>query len=251
MQERTIKSISSATLISIHSNYLWFLTLSYSMVIVLANWFDPRLINIFGLTTDAGTLVFPLTFLLSDLITEVYGYKYARRAIWCGFLFNAFYLVYGQLVVHLPSPDFQTNNAMFDSLVAINARIVLASGISYLCSEPLNSYVMAKSKIQLHGRYMACRFVISTLFASFVDSFIFSMIAFYGTMNNHNLFTLIVTMWFIKVLIEITGLPFSTYFAKKLKKIDRTDIYDYQTNFNVFHLETSYVEKDNQFGVKQ
>src|SRR5579883_2959033 len=119
------------------SNYLWFLTLSYTMVILLANWFDPRLIKIFNLTTDAGTLIFPLTFLLSDLITEVYGYKHARRAIWCGFFFNAIFIAYGQLIIHLPSPDFAANNAMFDTLLAMNVRILLASAISYLVAEPL------------------------------------------------------------------------------------------------------------------
>src|SRR5260221_13755082 len=115
----------------IQSNYLWFLTLSYSMVMALANWFDPRLITLFGLTTDAGTLIFPLTFLLSDLITEVYGYKQARRAIWCGFLFNAIFILYGQLVIHMPSPDYPTHNDSFDTLLAMNVRIIIASRISY------------------------------------------------------------------------------------------------------------------------
>ena len=89
------------------SNILWFLTLTYTMIIVLANWFDARLIHLIGLDTDAGTLVFPLTFLLSDLVTEVYGYKFARRAIWCGFLFNAVFLIYSQIVIHLPSQIIQ------------------------------------------------------------------------------------------------------------------------------------------------
>src|SRR5688572_13040806 len=86
--------------------YLWFLVLSYTMVLVLANWFDARLIQIFSFNTDGGTLIFPLTFLLSDLITEVYGYQQARRAIWCGFLFNIFFILYGLAITHLPSPDF-------------------------------------------------------------------------------------------------------------------------------------------------
>jgi uncharacterized integral membrane protein (TIGR00697 family) len=159
-------------------NYLWFLTLSYSMVIVLANWFDPRLISFFGLTTDAGTLIFPLTFLLSDLITEVYGYKFARQAIWCGFLFNALFIVYGQIVVRMPSPAFPTNNEMFDTLLTMNFRIIIASAISYLISEPMNSLVMAKLKIKMHGRYLGIRFVLSTVFASCIDSFIFGTIAF-------------------------------------------------------------------------
>lgn len=237
----------NANIIQLKPNFLWFLTLTYAMVIVLANWFDPRLIKILGLTTDAGTLIFPLTFLLSNLITEVYGYKHARRAIWCGFLFNALFIVYGQLVIHMPSPDYPTNNQMFDTLLATNIRIIVASGISYLISEPLNSFVMAKLKIKMHGRFLGIRFISSTVVAAGTDSFIFSVIAFYGLMSNINLLYLILTMWFIKVLIEIAGLPISIRLAKKLKKVEKLDIYDKNTNFNIFKLDTNYVENDNGF----
>lgn len=229
----------------IESSYLWFITLSYCMVIILANWFDPRLVRIMGLTTDAGTLVFPLTFLLSDLITEVYGYKYARRAIWCGFLFNGFYLAYSQLVIHLPSPSFATNNAMFDEVLAINSRIILASAFSYLCAEPLNSLVLSKLKISMHGRNMPIRFVASTVLAACVDSLIFTVIAFYGTMPDADLVLLMVTMWFIKVVIELLGLPISIYLALKLKRIEQIDMYDTHTAYNIFSLNTDYQRRDN------
>lgn len=237
----------STNIIQLKPNFLWFLTLSYAMVIVLANWFDPRLIKILGLTTDAGTLIFPITFLLSDLITEIYGYKHARRAIWCGFLFNALFIVYGQLVIHMPSPDFPTNNEMFDTLLATNTRIIIASGISYLISEPLNSFTMAKLKIKMRGRYLGIRFISSTIVASGVDSFIFGVIAFYATMSNANLVSLILTMWFIKVVIEMMGLPISIRLAKELKGTEKLDIYDIRTNFNLFSLDASYTEKDNGF----
>lgn len=233
--------------ISIQSNYLWFLTLTYSMVIVLANWFDPRLITLGGFTTDAGTLIFPFTFLLADLITEVYGYKYARRAIWCGFLFNALYILYGQIIIHLPNPDYPTHNAAFDSLLMINSRIILASAISYFCSESLNSYVIAKSKMKMQGRYMALRFVLSTFIASSMDSIIFSTIAFYGTLTFYHLIELMITMCFIKVLIEILGLPLSLTLVNKLKKMDGMDIYDKRTKFNLFSLDVDYIEHDNHY----
>ncbi|MCP4473217.1 MAG: queuosine precursor transporter [Gammaproteobacteria bacterium] len=207
-------------------------------VIVLANWFDPRLIRIFGLDTDAGTIIFPLTFLLSDLITEVYGYKYARRAIWCGFLFNILFIIYGQIVIHMPSPHYQTNNKMFDSLLLADTRIILASSISYFSSEPLNSFVMAKLKIKMKGRYMGIRFILSTFLASGTDSVIFSIIAFYGTINYKNLIYLILTMWLIKVMIELIGLPFSIRISKKLKISEKMDIYDKRTKFNMVSLGT-------------
>ena len=228
-------------------NYLWFLTLTYVMVIVLANWFDPRLINIIGFDTDAGTLIFPFTFLLSDLITEVYGFKYARRAIWCGFLFNALFIIYGQVVIHMPSPHYSTNNEMFDAILATNIRIILASGISYLISEPLNSLIMAKLKIKMHGCYLGIRFISSTIVASGSDSLIFGVIAFYGTMNNMNLFSLILTMWLIKLIIEVLGLPISIRLSKKLKESEHLDIYDKRTNFNIFSLETNYLDQDNEY----
>lgn len=234
-------------ILELKPNFLWFLTLSYAMVIVLANWFDARLIKVFGLTTDAGTLIFPLTFLLSDLITEVYGYKYARRAIWCGLLFNALFIVYGQLVVHMPSPDYVNNNAAFDTLLAINFRIILASAVSYLISEPLNSFVMAKLKIKMEGQLMGVRFLSSTIVASGVDSLFFGIFAFYGVMNNTNLLHLILTMWFIKIIIEAIGLPFSIRLAKKLKQVEKIDIYDKNTDFTLFTLDTNYIDKDNEF----
>lgn len=231
-------------------NYLWFLTLTYSMVIVLANWFDPRLISFFGLDTDAGTLIFPFTFLLSDLITEVYGYKFARQAIWCGFLFNALFIIYGQMVVHMPSPAYQTNNEIFDKLLAMDVRIIIASGVSYLISEPMNAFVMAKLKIKMHGRYLGIRFVLSTVLASCIDSFMFGAIAFYAVMSNENLVSLILTMWFIKVMIECLGLPLSVRLARRLKQVERMDIYDKKTQFTLFSLDTTYPAKANEFNHK-
>ena len=232
-----------------HHYYLWFLTLTYAMVIVLANWFDPRLINIFGMTTDAGTLIFPLTFLLSDLITEVYGYKYARRAIWCGFLYNAMFVAYGQIIIHLPSPEYATNNAQFDALLSTDMRVILASSISYIISEPLNSILMSKLKLKLQGRLIGIRFISSTIVASGIDSLLFSVIAFYGVINQSNLITLILSMWLIKVAIEILGLPISIRLAEKLKTIERLDIYDDHTDFNLFSLDTHYQTTDNHFNL--
>ncbi len=235
--------------ISSRHRHLWFLTLAYSMVIVTANWFDPRLITIFNLDTDAGTIIFPLTYLLSDVITEVYGYKLARRAIWCGFLFNLLFIFYGQIITHMPSPSYAVHNAKFDSLFSTNVRIIAASAISYFSSEPLNCFLMAKLKIKTLGKYMGIRFVLSTVLAAGVDSMSFSVLAFYGTISNHNLVRLALMMWFIKVIIEIAMLPISIRLAKKLKRIERLDIYDDATEFSIFKSDIDYNEADNLYDV--
>lgn len=227
---------------------LWFLLIAYTSVILLANWYDVRLIRVFALETDAGTLIFPFTFLLSDLITEVYGYKYARRAIWTGFLFNFLFIIYGQVIIHLPSPDYAlVTNTSFDNLLQFNSRIILASTLSYLCSEPLNSYLMAKLKLKTKGKYMSLRFVLSTVIASFFDSFIFGTLAFAGTMTNTNLLKFNITMWLIKVGIEVLGLPISIKLAYRLKRYEKLDIYDSRTNFNLFRLEADYSLQNNRY----
>ena len=228
--------------------YLWFLILSYCMVMVLANWFDVRLIRIFSLDTDAGTLIFPLSFLLSDMMTEVYGYQQARRAIWCGFLFNIIFIIYAQIVIHLPSPDYAIiNNAKFDDILAMNSRIIIASTLSYLCAEPLNAFIMAMLKIRFSGHRLAMRFIASTFIASGVDSMIFGTIAFAGLMSNHQLLLLITTMWFMKVFIEVVGLPISLYLTRKLKQIEHLDIYDKKTDFSLFSLDVTYTKNDNRY----
>lgn len=228
---------------------LWFLQVAYVAVILLANWFDIRLIKVMDLETDAGTLIFPLTFIISDLITEVYGYKYARRAIWSGFLFNFIFIIYSQIVIHLPSPSYAlASNQSFDSLLGFNIRIIIASTISYLCSEPLNSYIMAKLKMKTAGKMTYLRFVLSTIVASLFDSFIFGTLAFYGTMPNNDLMKFNATMWLVKIIIEIFGLPLSLKATRKLKEYEMLDIYDIGTKFSLFSLDTVYLDKNNKYG---
>lgn len=242
-----IENVTEQNKLMIHSNYLWYLTLTYSMVIVLSNWFDPRLIKMGVMVTDAGTLIFPFSFLLSNLITEIYGYKYARRTIWCGFLFNLIFIIYGQLIVHMPNPDFLNNNALFDALLTINSRIIFASFISYFVSECFNSYIISIIKIKTKGRHMGLRFFLSTFIASGLDSIIFMTIGFYKTIPDSFFLSMMLTMWFIKVFIELCGLPFSLKLVNRIKKIEKLDIYDNQTNFNLFCFDLNYTQQENKY----
>lgn len=227
--------------------YLWFLILSYSMVIAMSNWFDARLVEIFGMPISPGTLIFPITFLLSDMITEVYGYKHARRAIWSAFLFNIIFICYGQLLIHLPSPSFAQDNTLFNKLLSVNIFIIIGSFSSYIVSEPINSYILAKLKQKYQGRYIAIRFVLSTIIASFLDSVIFASIAFGRVYTTHDIVRIIIDIWITKTIIEIVGLPFSIRLAKFLKKSEQLDIYDYGTNFTPLSFEANYSTNNNKY----
>lgn len=227
--------------------YLWFLILSYSMVIAISNWFDARLVEIFGMVISPGALIFPITFLLSDMITEVYGYKHARRAIWAAFLFNIIFICYGQILIHLPSPSFATDNAVYNKLLSVNFFIIFGSFLSYLISEPINSYILAAMKKKYNGQYIAIRFFLSTIVASFLDSAIFASIAFCRVYPMHDIAKIILDIWIIKTSIEIIGLPFSIRLAKLLKKSEHLDIYDYDTNFTPLSFEAVYSKNNNKY----
>jgi len=226
---------------------LSFFILFYTVAMIYANWFDPRLIRIpfLGLETVAGNFIFPLTFLISNIITEVYGFKHARRAIWCGFGLNFLGIILGQLITLLPSPSYADNSA-FDSIIQKSTKIVIASGISYLIAEPLNSIIMSKMKIKLK-EFIAIRFICSTIFATLIDSIFFILIAFWGILSINNMINMIFTMWGIKVFIEIFGTPFSVRLVKYLKNYERMDIYDRKTKYNLFSLDTTYATNENEF----
>lgn len=233
-------------MIRMQPRVLWFLMLSYSMVLVFANWFAARLISIHGFTTDGGTLLFPFTFIIADVMAEVYGYKHARRAIWAGFFFNILFLAYGNLIILLPAPDYYATAAHFDQVVGVGVRIVLASLVSYLCAEPLNIYIIAKLKIFCEGRKMALRFALSTAVAAAVDTLVFCSLAFAGIVPMNELAMFMLIMWGLKVVIEVLGLPFSVRAAKYLKKYEQLDIYDNHTEFTLLSLDGEYSNSANK-----
>lgn len=243
-------TLNARILLTSQSHVLWFLVISYSMALVSANWFDPRLISIFGLNTGAGAIIFPLTYLFSDIITEVYGYKNARLAVWVGFSFNVIFLLYGQLITHLPSPNSHISMA-FDGFLHSNMRVILASAASYFITEPLNSYLVAKLKILFSGKFIGFRFIISTISAHLINTMIFCSGAFYGLMSNKHLVYFMLTSWIFMVVIELLLLPLSVRLAKKIKIWENIDIYDKKTKFSIFSLDTNYAAQDNEFSLKK
>jgi uncharacterized integral membrane protein (TIGR00697 family) len=227
-------------IIYISPKFLWFLTLSYTVSVVLASWFDSVQIGLFEIHMSGSTIIFPITFQILNIITEVYGYKHARRAIWCGFLFMVIYIIFGQAIRHMPNPDYQTNNTIYDTLLTTHFNSMISLIIFYFASESINSYLVAKSKIITQGHYLFLRMVLSTSFAICIGCSIQSFSVFFREINLISLSGILVML-----LITVACSPLSVYLSKKIKKIEKLDIYDERTSFSIFNFETEYTTKNN------
>jgi uncharacterized integral membrane protein (TIGR00697 family) len=199
--------------------------------LVVSNVVAVKIVDVGGRQFDAGTIVFPLVYLIGDVVTEVWGYGAARRLIWLGF--GCVLLAVGaiQLTLVLPSAGFWAENQdAYETVLGTTWRIFLASLAAYLVGEFVNAYVMARMKVATRGRWLWSRTIGSTVVAEGVDSAIFSTIAFAGTgiaLGNQ-----IVTIWVLKVLWEIAALPLTYRLVRELKRREGVDVYDTATNFN-------------------
>ena len=203
------------------------------------------------LTFDAGTLVFPLSYIFSDVLTEVYGYRNARRVIWIGFfslLLTSLVLVW---VGRLPGEAFWLSTTAsgeaaaadfgqqaYDKIFGLTVRIVLGSLAAYWCGSFLNDFLLARLKVRTAGRYLWVRTIGSTLVGEGVDTLIFALIAFAGVLPTETLVTLIVSNYVFKVGVEVVFTPLTYAIVNRLKQAEGVDVFDRDTDFNPFILST-------------
>jgi uncharacterized integral membrane protein (TIGR00697 family) len=197
-------------------------------------------ISLFGLPLafDAGTILFPVSYIFGDVLTEVYGFKRSRQVIWVGFaslVLTAFVL---WLVRIMPGEATWQQTVGQDAYVAVlggisSGGIVAASLTAYLVGELMNSIVLAKMKVATNGKWLWTRTIGSTLVGEGVDSLIFVFIASLASVFPWSLFgTLVVTNYIFKCTIEILMTPFTYWVVRSLKKAENEDYYDRDTKFN-------------------
>jgi uncharacterized integral membrane protein (TIGR00697 family) len=191
-----------------------------------------KLISPFGFLVPAGIIIFPLSYLFGDVLTEVYGYAAARRVIWLGFACNLLAVVAFSLGGLAPAAPFWHEQAAYETILGFTPRLLLASFIAYLVGEFVNSFVLAKLKIATRGRWLWTRTISSTLIGEGLDTLIFISIAFWGIIPSQLLLTTILTQWIFKVLYEVVATPFTYLVVGFLKRREQLDMYDYRTNFS-------------------
>lgn len=205
-------------------------------VLLISNVASTKLTSFWGLTFDAGTLLFPLSYIFGDILTEVYGYKKSRKVIWTGFFSVMLMSAILMVVTALPPAADWPYNDVFKEIIGLTPRIALASLIAFFAGEFSNSYIMAKMKIYFQGKSLWVRTIGSTFVGEGVDTILFVLIAFYGIFPNEVLFAIIISNYIFKVGIEILFTPITYKAVNFLKKAEKEDYYDNNTNFNPFRI---------------
>jgi queuosine precursor transporter len=218
----------------------WFVAVAAVFVtcLITANIIAVKLILLFGFLVPAGIIVFPLSYLFGDVLTEVYGYGAARQVIWLGFACNLLTVIAIYIAGIAPAaPFWQQNQAAYETILGFTPRLLLASFIAYLVGEFTNSFILAKLKIATRGRWLWTRTISSTLIGEGLDTLIFISIAFWGIIPGQLILTAILTQWIFKVAYEVVATPFTYLVVGFLKRREHMDTYDYRTNFNPLRFE--------------
>jgi len=216
----------------------WFITVVMIFItcLITANITAVKLVSIFGLILPAAIIIFPMSYIFGDVLTEVYGYRQTRRVIWLGFFCNLIAVVAIWLGQVLPPASFWEEQAAYERILGYAPRLLMASFLAYLVGEFANSFVLAKMKIAMKGRWLWARTIGSTLIGEGLDSLVFMTIAFVGTIPMRTLGTAIITQWLAKSVYEAAVTPLTYAAVNFLKRKEGMDVYDYDTRFNPFSL---------------
>ena len=205
-------------------------------VLIISNIASAKVASVMGFNFDGGTILFPISYIFGDILTEVYGYKKSRRIIWTGFFCLVVMALTLLVVQFLPSAKDWPNQTAFEAVLGFIPRLVIASMLAYLAGEFTNSFILAKMKIWTAGKKLWGRTIGSTIVGQGVDSLVFGFIAFYNILPLPALLNLIGTIYVFKVLYEILATPLTYKAVNFLKKAENQDHYDKNTNFNPFSI---------------
>ena len=226
--------------------YYDFLVAGMVTVLLCSNLIGPAKVAVITLPLlgtfnyGAGNIFFPISYIFGDVLTEVYGYARARRAIWAGFGALLFASFMAWAMIALPASPTEPYNKDLQPALEIafgsTLRIVLAGLLAYWLGDFVNSYVLAKMKLLTQGRYLWTRTIGSTLCGQAVDSLVFFPMAFYGVWTSDTMVTVVIANFAFKVAVEVAFTPITYAVVAALKHAENVDAYDYKTRFTPFSL---------------
>ncbi len=219
--------------------YLSLITAIFVTVLLVSNVASSKILLLGPFTFDGGTILFPLSYIFGDVLTEVYGYARARRVIWTGFAMVIVAAIVFYVVGKLPAAADWGGQAAYDQILGVVPRIVLGSVLAFLVGEFSNSYILAKMKVKMKGKHLWMRTIGSTLVGEALDTGVFVLVAFWGVLPNSLLWAIIVSNYIFKVLIEVAFTPVTYAITGFLKRKEGEDYYDKKTDFNPFRLKNN------------
>ena len=187
-----------------------------------------------AIVVDAAIIVFPISYIIGDVLTEVYGFHIARRIIWIGFLCNLIMVIFIYIGGLLTPSSIWPGQESYTEILGFSRRLIVASFLAYLCGEFANSYILAKLKIRMKGKLLFVRTISSTLVGQGLDSLIFVFVAFGGLLTLNDIIRMVLINWGFKVFYETVATPVTYGVINFLKHKEGIDTYDTGLTFNPF-----------------
>ncbi|HOR23235.1 queuosine precursor transporter [Candidatus Saccharibacteria bacterium] len=219
--------------------FLSYIVVAFVVSLLISNIVAVKLISFGPIITDGGAILFPVTYILGDILTEIYGFEQAKKTIWMAFVCMIFAVLAITVVRWAPAAPEWHNQEAFVKVLGFVPRIVVASLLAFLVGQFVNSVILAKLKIITRGKLLWLRLIGSTVAGELLDTVIFTLVAFTGVLQGWSMLRFILIGWIFKTLAEVAVLPLSYKIIKLLKIKEGIDKYDYQTNFSPFRLNRS------------
>jgi uncharacterized integral membrane protein (TIGR00697 family) len=202
------------------------LMVAFTVLLILANLGATKIISVFGFALAGGIILFPFLYIISDILTEVYGFSASRRVIWTAFFYNCVFCIFTYILIALPPFKYWDGQSAFETIFSTSPRIVLGSLSSYIFGEFLNTTIISYGKIWFDGKYFALRAIISTLFGALLESILFGFIAFYGRLPTGELIKMMILLALVKITYEIVLMPITVRIVIFLKKKEKIDVFE-------------------------
>ena len=214
------------------SHRLVIITAIFVTVLITANIVGVKVVSFGNFILPAAVVLFPLSYIFGDILTEVYGYRWARKVIWLGFFCNLIFVLFAWVGQILPPAPLWEGQEAYESILGYTPRLLIASFCGYLAGEFANSFILARMKELTRGRWLWSRTIGSTIVGQGLDTLIFITVAFFGAPFFVPI--MILYHWLAKIIIEAMATPFTYAAVNFLKKKEAIDTYDSETNFNPF-----------------
>ncbi len=222
-----------------HSRYLDTLTALFAAFAIISGVVAGKIFIIGGVSLPGSAVIFPMTYIFGDILTEVYGFQRSRRVIWIGLLCSMLAsIIFGIVALLPPAPGFDAN-AAFVRVLGQVPRIAVAGWIAFFLGEMSNSVILSLMKKATRGRFLWMRTIGSTMVGELIDTGLFFTLAFWGVLPTSLILNTIWGLYLWKVVVEVVLTPATYWVIRHLKMVDQSDVYDYGERYNPFRFGTT------------